>query len=262
VTTNGLKDRWAQGDVAVGAWCMAGAPYIAEMFAMSGFHYVCLDQQHGLIGYDGLLSSLYAVARTDATPITRVVANDGGLIGKALDAGAEGVIVPMVNLPEEAERAVSACRYYPEGHRSFGSVRGGYTFGTDPAVVNRQVACIVMIETAMGVSHAVDICAVPGVDAVYIGPADLAISLGCSPGLGIQPGVHAEAIQSVLDACLGHGVTAGIHCGSAEQGAQCSEMGFGMITVATDIALIRAAAAREFDHAIGSVNRGGRGQQS
>jgi 4-hydroxy-2-oxoheptanedioate aldolase len=240
-----MKQRWSRGEVAFGAWSSIGSPYVAELLALEGFHYVCFDQQHGLIGYDTLVPMLHAVARTQATPIARVPQVDSAWIAKTLDAGAEGIVIPMVNSREDAEHAVAACRYFPEGNRSYGPMRAVQTLGGDPSVVNIEVACVVMIETTDAVNNADEICSVPGVDAVYIGPADLAITLGLKPGLDIQPGAHADAIEKVLKACKSHGIAAGIQCGSGQRAIERAEQGFTMITVGSDANFLRAAARSE-----------------
>ena len=140
----------------------------------------------------------------------RVPSLDSELIGKVLDAGAHGLVVPMVESAAEAARAVCACRYFPEGRRSIGSSRGMYTLGNRPELVNRQVICLVMIETATGVRNVEEICAVPGVDGVYLGPGDLAITLGLQPTLISQPGEHADSIERVRAVCDAQGIVAGI----------------------------------------------------
>jgi 4-hydroxy-2-oxoheptanedioate aldolase len=245
MSINEMKARWARQEVAFGAWCISGSPFLAETLALEGFHYVCLDMQHGLIGYETFLSCIQALARTPTTPVVRVPDVAGGLIGKVLDAGAEAIIVPMVETKAEAERAVAACRYYPEGNRSFGSIRGIRTLGRDPTVVNREVACLVMIETAKGVANAEQICSVPGLDGVYVGPGDLALTLGLAPTLVPQPGRHADAIATIREACQAAGIAAGIQCHSGDQAQQRADEGFTMITVCGDTHLVRSGAQAE-----------------
>ena len=248
MTTNRLLDHLRRGGVAIGGWCTTGSPLAAELLAVEGFDYVCADCQHGLMSYDGMVPVLHAVARTGVTPLVRVASNLAADIGKALDAGAEGIIVPMVGSPAEAAQAVASCRYPPEGTRSFGPVRSGLFLGADPPAVNRQVLCLVMIETVEGVAAADEICATPGLDGVYLGPADLAVSMGLSPAPGSPSPEHAAAIETVRRACERAGIVAGIHsAGGAETaGARAAEyvrQGFRMVTVSTDAGLLRAAAA-------------------
>lgn len=241
-----VRTRWVGGETAYGVWCMSGSPFVAEMMGLEGFHYVCLDLQHGLMGYESFLACMYAVARTESTPIVRVPSLDSELIGKVLDAGAQGVIVPMVESAAEAARAVAACRYYPEGRRSIGSSRGMYTLGNDPQMVNREVICLVMIETAVGVHNVEEICSVPGVDGVYLGPGDLAITLGLQPTLISQPGEHADSIDRVRATCAGHGLIAGIQCESSAAALERAKAGFRMVTVTTDVHVLRSGFRNAF----------------
>ena len=161
-----------------------GNAYTAEVMANLGFDWLCVDLQHGLIDYQDLTAMLPAISTTETTPIVRVPWNEPYEIMKALDAGAYGVIVPMVNNREEALRAVSACRYPPVGLRSFGPIRAALYGGRGYSVEsNGEIACIVMIETAEALENLQDIVTTPGVDGVYIGPSDLALALGL-PAIG------------------------------------------------------------------------------
>jgi 4-hydroxy-2-oxoheptanedioate aldolase len=239
---NEVKAKWERGEPVFGGWCSTGSPVVAELLSLENFDYVCLDAQHGLLGYESTLSCLMSLARTDTTPLVRVPANELSWIGKVLDSGAHGVIIPMVESRQDAERAVANCRIFPQGHRSYGPNRLRQVFGGDPDVLNREVLCIVMIETALGVEKADEICAVPGVNAVYIGPADLAITYGLPPGLDLHPGALADGVESVLKACEAHGIAAGIHCASGEAARSMVEKGFKMATIASDSMLLSAAA--------------------
>lgn len=249
MSRNEMKVRWSAGEATLGLWCVSGSPFVVELMGLEGAHYVCLDMQHGLIGYDSLLSCLYAIARTGSTPVVRVPANDAGWIGKVLDAGAETVIVPMVETAAQAEQAVRNCRYFPEGRRSVGPIRSTQTLGADSAVVNREVACLVMIETALGVENADEICSVPGIDGIYVGPGDLALTYGLPASLTPQPGPHADGIWQVRDACDKAGIVAGIQCRSAEAALGMRAEGFRMVTVGTDSHLLRSAVQAELARA-------------
>jgi 4-hydroxy-2-oxoheptanedioate aldolase len=246
-TTNRLRHRLAEGLTAVGGWCTVGSAYNAEVLALAGYDYVCVDCQHGLVGYDAMVPMLASISRTDATPIVRVPFNHTPELGRALDAGAEGVVVPMVNSREDAERAAAACRYAPAGVRSFGPVRAGLYLngGAAPEEVNREVLCLVMIETVEAVEAAEAICSTPGVDGVYVGPADLAISMGVAFGRDPLPAAHADAIAHVAKVCADAGIIAGIHTGGGADARAALESGFQMATVATDAALLRKIATAE-----------------
>ena len=184
------------------------------------------------------------------TPIVRVPFNDTPWPGKAFDAGAEAVVVPMVNSREDAEKAAAACRYAPEGVRSFGPVRAGMLLGDDPPAVNRAVSCLVMIETVRAVEAAGEICSTPGVDGVYIGPADLAVSMSGSLA-AMASREHADAIETVRATCARAGIVAGIHTGGGEAARSYADAGFQMCTLATDAALLRLMARQQLATARG-----------
>jgi 4-hydroxy-2-oxoheptanedioate aldolase len=247
--TNALRRRFAAGDVSYGGWCVTPSSFHAEILAAEGYDYVCVDCQHGLVEFDAMWPMLQAMRFSPTTPVVRVPFNSPEWPGRALDAGAEAVIVPMVNTRDDAERAAAACRYSPEGVRSFGPVRAGTLLGDDPATVNREVMCLVMIETAGAVERADEICSTPGVDGVYVGPADLAVSMGLSLADMFEHPAHAEAIGHVLDACRRHGILPGIHTGGGAMARRLAEQGFRMCTLSTDAALLRAAVRAELAQA-------------
>ena len=259
---NLLKGAWAGGRTAFGLWMTVPGSVGAEILARAGVEYVCVDQQHGVIDYDSMVPMFQAIRAEGAAPITRVLSNDPFLIMKALDAGAWGVIVPLVNDTEDAARAVAACRYPPQGMRSYGPVRAAGVIGSrDPEELGGEVLCLVMVETREGLENVEEIAATPGLDGIYIGPSDLALSLGLPPTLDIQEGEHAEAVKRIREACRKHGIAAGIHAASGEWARRHAEAGFDMVTVATDAALLRNAALRELDvaHGVPDQPAGGRG---
>jgi 4-hydroxy-2-oxoheptanedioate aldolase len=240
---NSVKTIWSQGGVAYGAWCTTGSPFVAELIAHHGFHFVGLDAQHGLFGYESLLSTLMAVAGTGATPIVRMPSSDPAWAGKVLDAGAEGIIFPMIETADDAAAAVAACRYHPVGQRSFGPLRAALRLGRDPAEVAAAAACIVMIETEVGAGNVEQIAAVEGVDCIYVGPGDLNITLGGAPTLDPQPGPHADAIEHIRRATLAQGKALGIPCSSAAPALAYAKQGFNFIAVGADTWWLTAAAS-------------------
>jgi 4-hydroxy-2-oxoheptanedioate aldolase len=225
-----LRQKLRSGATIHGGACYLGSAIVAEMMARIGLDFIYIDMQHGLGGYDTMLDLLRAVDHTATSPIVRVQSNDAGLIGQALDAGADGVIVPMVNTRADAERAVAACRYAPLGARSFGPLRVSITRGGDVAAANDRVLCLVMIENAEGVANADEIASVPGVDGIYIGQADLAVSLGLSPVLRAQAGTHEQAIARILAAGQANGIAVGL---SGDPRAA-RDAGFRIITTGSD----------------------------
>jgi 4-hydroxy-2-oxoheptanedioate aldolase len=240
----GLRERWDGGEAAYGGWCTMGSPFAAELLGSSGVDYVCVDLQHGLSDFELGWMLIQALRATGATPVMRVPYNHTPWPGKAFDAGAEAVIVPMVNSRAEAETAVAACRYAPEGVRSFGPVRAGLLIGDDAPTVNRTVMCFVMIESVRAVEAADEICSTPGVDGVYIGPADLAVSM-CGSLAAMGSKEHSDAIDAVRQACERAGIVPGIHTGSGAQARGFADMGFKMCTLATDAALLRSKIGAE-----------------
>jgi 4-hydroxy-2-oxoheptanedioate aldolase len=239
-----LRDLWEGGGVTVGGWCVMPGAFSAELMGRSGFDWVCIDTQHGLIGYDQMALMLQALSITGTPGFVRVPWNTPGDIMKALDAGAQGVIVPMVNSAEEASRVVGACRYPPDGYRSWGPIRAALGVdGYAPQTGNRRVVVAVMIETAAGVAAADEILAVPGVDAVYVGPNDLAITHGMPPSADTFGEDHARLVESILAACQRHGVVPGIHCGSVETARRWRDRGFRMFNVTSDAIFVRTGAA-------------------
>lgn len=248
-----IRATWARGDAIYGLWSALSDPFAAELAALSGLDYICLDQQHGLIDYRDLVNALPAIERHGVLPITRVPENSVSAIGRSLDAGAMGVVVPMVNTAKQAAAAVSACRYSPEGTRSFGPIRAAVVAGTSDVGVLGGVLCIVMVETEEGLSNLGAIAETPGVDAIYVGPADLALSLGLQPKLEPTEPRHAEAIAAIQRACVDAGITAGIQCTDGASAQKQAEAGFRMLTFAKDSALLQAAVRRELQSARGAT---------
>jgi 4-hydroxy-2-oxoheptanedioate aldolase len=254
--SNPLKRIWAEGRTAFGLWMTVPGSVGAEVLAGAGVDYVCVDQQHGVIDYDSMVPMFQAIRAEGVAPITRVLSNDPFLIMKALDAGAWGVIVPLVNDAEDAARAVAACRYPPRGMRSYGPVRAAGVIGSrDPEELGGEVLCLVMVETREALERVEEITNTPGLDGVYIGPSDLALSLGLPPTLEVTEEAHLEAVNRIREACHRNGIAAGIHAPSGEWARKHAEAGFDVVTVATDAALLRSAALRELTIARGEAGK-------
>jgi 4-hydroxy-2-oxoheptanedioate aldolase len=244
---NSLRAIWAGQGAALGGWLTVPSSVSAELMAHAGFDWVCVDLQHGLIDYAQMVHMLQGISSTDTVPLVRVPWNEPGIIGKCLDAGAWGVIVPMVNSAAEAERAVAACRYAPDGHRSYGPVRANTYAGAGYFErANREVLCIVMVETEVAVEHVDEILSVPGVDAVYIGPADLGVTLGLDPAPDHEDGRFTEAVERILRSARRHGVVPGI-AGNAETAVKRLAQGFQLVEVASDARLIGVGAGQALE---------------
>jgi 4-hydroxy-2-oxoheptanedioate aldolase len=237
---NPLTAALRNGEQVLGAWCTLPDPFAAEIFGRQGYHYVCVDQQHGMIDDSTAFPMIQAISASGAAPIVRTRWNEPAAIMSALDAGALGVVVPMIETREDALGAVRACRFPPAGLRSYGPIRARDVMGsTDPLVLG-DVACIIMIETASALNDLDAIVSTPGVDGVYIGPSDLALALGEKPG-STAP-VVGETIQSIADACRRHGVAIGMHTPAGTVAKGYLERGFDFVTVFSDAGLIAAAA--------------------
>ena len=243
-----IKQQWAAGDTTLGAWLAIPNPVLAEATARAGFDYVCIDTQHGAVEYSDAVPMIQGILLGGSSPIVRVPWNEPGIIGKMLDAGAHGVIIPMVNTVAEAEAASRACRYALHGGaRSYGPTTTAMRID-EPYVpwAAENVACIPMIETTTALENLDDILAVDGIDAVYVGPADLSLTLGLPPGNNDDDASFAEALATIVDGCRRAGVVAGIH-GSGALTPKRLAQGFGMVTVTTDIVAARVGYAAELE---------------
>lgn len=240
--SNRMRTVWAEGKTAFGAWISSREPLMAEAAAAAGYDYVCLDMQHGLMSFDHVTHMLAIMSRMDTTSIVRVPWNEPGIIGRVLDAGAEGVIIPMVNSPAEALSAVNSCFYGPKGSRSMGptglSARtpgGSYFSGA-----NADVICIPMIETKTAVEQLDEILSVPGIDAVYVGPADLSITYGLPPATDQSNAEWRAALARIVERSGAYGVVPGVHADPNLAAARVAS-GFKMITMGFDVSTAIAA---------------------
>ena len=253
-----LREKWAAGDETLGLWLSVPSFVTAEIAARQPVDYVCVDTQHGVIDYLQSAALIQAIELSGGCPLVRVPWNEPGIIGKSLDAGAHGVIVPMVNTREQAEAVVRSARYAPDGSRSWGPVMAAMRHADNRAWAAEHVAAIPMIETAEAISNLDDILATPGIDAVYVGPADLSISLGLGPSGNDGNPVFDEALATIIDGCRRHGVVPGIHSTGALTTRR-REQGFRMITVTSDGLAMRAGFASELAAARGDGDGDGSG---
>jgi 4-hydroxy-2-oxoheptanedioate aldolase len=250
-----LRERWSAGDTTLGAWLFLREPFTAEAAGDAGYDYVCVDMQHGLADYRDTAAMMQALAKSSATPIVRVPWNEPAMIGRVLDAGALGVIIPMVNTAVEAAEAVAACRYAPVGKRSVGPIGAMARYGSGYfRWANERIACMPMIETIEAVENIDEILAVPGIDALYVGPADLSLTLGLPPLMDHADAKFQDALTTVLAACKRHGVVAGIQASPALTETRVKQ-GFQMITVGYDQAPVVAALRADLATAQAAVLR-------
>lgn len=243
MSVDSFARRLRAREQVLGYWSVIDSPVSTEWLAHVGWDYLCLDLQHGLIGYDGLLRGLTAVdAAQGPAGLVRVEANDRTYIGKALDAGARGVIVPLIDTAEDAALAVSYSRYPPVGVRSYGPMRSQLRVGPLPAEANDAVVVLAMIETPEGLENVESICAVPGLDGIYVGPSDLRIAVGgASPADSSVDEVFDAALVRIADAAAAAGIACGIHTPSGEVAARRLTQGFTFATVASDLTHLKAA---------------------
>ena len=232
---NQVKSRLAAEQLVINAWLSIGSSYAAEGVGHSGVHSVTVDLQHGMLDFSDALPMLQAISATPATPLVRIPDLDPARIMHLLDAGAYGIICPMISTPEQAAALVSACRYPPTGTRSFGPSRGLLFGGSDyVAKANETVMAIPMIETAEAVERIDEILGVDGIDMLYLGPNDLAFELDGHVGAA-RP--HSEAaLMHVLSAAKSRGIPVGIFCGSAEEAHARAAEGYHLVTPANDFA--------------------------
>ncbi|MCS6780128.1 MAG: aldolase/citrate lyase family protein [Geminicoccaceae bacterium] len=212
---NTLKKKWKQGIATVNGWCAIPNAFAAELMAHCGWDSLTIDLQHGLVDYQAALGMLQAIATTPAVPLARVPWREAGIVMKMLDAGAMGIICPMVNDRAQAEEFVSFCRYAPQGQRSFGPTRAVVALGADyGAKANEEILALAMIETVEALANLEAILATPGLDGIYIGPADLALSMGYTPMLDPSEPAVVREIERIVASARRHGLFVGMHCGA------------------------------------------------
>lgn len=254
--TTPLKARWAKGEVTLGAWCMIPEPLTAEALGRAGFDWVLVDMQHGCMDYETALDMIRAIDTTSAVPVIRVPWNEPGIIGRVLDAGALGVIIPMIQTAEDAKCAVDACLYPPKGRRSFGPVRVGMRDGPGYFFeANDCVTVIPMIETPEALANVDEIAAVPGVDALFVGPFDLSIALGLPPGDNDGKPAFDAAIAKVSAAARAANIAMAV-LSNAKVAPLRIAQGFRMISTTTDINALSMAARADLEAVKAAANQG------
>jgi 4-hydroxy-2-oxoheptanedioate aldolase len=236
---NRLRTLWQSDQAVVNGWLAVGNSFSAETMAHQGWDSLTIDMQHGLIDEAAMVAMLQAISTTATVPVVRVPWLEPGILMKALDAGAYGVICPMVNTREDAQRLVAYTHYAPRGSRSFGPIRALLYGGADYAQqADDTIVTFAMIETAQALDRLDDILSVEGLDAIYIGPSDLSLALGCRPVFDdVDPPV-AQAIDHILARAKAHGIVAGIHNGTPEVALARIAKGFRFTTVGSDARLL------------------------
>jgi 4-hydroxy-2-oxoheptanedioate aldolase len=234
-----VKKHWKRDKIITNAWLTIPHAWTTEIISKAGFDCVTIDMQHGLADYQTVLSMLQAISTTEAFPVVRVPWNDPAIIMRVLDAGAMGIICPMINTQEETEQFVGACRYPPIGYRSLGPIRANLTFDGDYFLnSNKQVVTLAMIETVEALDNIDSILSVEGLDGVYIGTMDLSISLGIKDLGELANSVLKNAIGKIMRSVKKHNLVAGMHTRSIEEIEILREIGISLITPINDSRLL------------------------
>ncbi|HYE90685.1 MAG TPA: aldolase/citrate lyase family protein [Terriglobales bacterium] len=245
---NKIKQMWRENKCVTMGWLSISNDFTAEVMARQGFDALVVDMQHGLTDLANLWPMLQAISQTDTVPVVRVAGNDPATIMKALDFGAYGILVPLINTADDAAKAVAACRYPPVGMRSSGPVRAIHYGGADyVAHANDEIVVMGMIETKEGLANLDAICKTPGLDAVYIGPADLSFALGMPPRGDNPDPVHLATCDRIRDAAHKAGIKACMHCASAAFAAGAVKRGFDLVMLCSDLASMVAGVRKQLD---------------
>lgn len=234
-----LRARWARGETTTNCWLMIPQPFVAEIASLAGFDSLCIDMQHGLVDFDAVTGMLQATTAARVPTLVRVPWNEPSILMRVLDMGAAGVIVPMVETAEEASRAVAACYYPPRGNRSFGPSRAAVVLPDYFARAQDGLLVFVMIETRKALDNLAEILDTPGLSGVYIGPADLSLSLGFPPEMDSGRQAHQDAIRTVISACHERGLVVGMHSDGPKFGSYAASWGVDLVTIATDAKALR-----------------------
>lgn len=240
---NPLRHAWAQDRVALNGWIAIPSVISVEAMSAARWDTLTVDLQHGTADYASLLTLLPIIEKAGIAPMVRVPWLEEGIVMRVLDAGAMGVICPMIESPEAAARLVSACRYPPKGGRSFGPIRARLAWG--PTYIERandEIVTLAMVETRRGVEALDEILAVEGLDAIYIGPADLSFSHGFAPGFDRTEPEMLAVIMGILEKCQAAGVRCCLHCMSPDYAASMASRGFSLMTVGTDARFLEGTA--------------------
>ena len=243
--TRRLISQWSEGKTTLNGWLSIGNAFTAEIMAGAGYDSLTIDWQHGALDYPDLLTMLQASNRPDLAQFVRVPWLDAASVMKALDAGAMGIICPMINTAIDAAEFVSYMRYPPRGQRSFGPTRAAIADPSYSTDVNEKVLAFAMIETAEGYQNLEEIAATKGIDGIYVGPADLTLGTqhgALKAGLDRQETVMIDIIKHIAQVCHKNNIIAGIHCASTEYAMRAMDWGFQLTTVGGDVQFIAATA--------------------
>jgi 4-hydroxy-2-oxoheptanedioate aldolase len=239
-----LRDTWTAGNAAINGWLAIPNGIVAELTSKAGYDSIVIDLQHGLNDYASALECLQAMQASDVTPMARVPWLEPGILMKLLDAGAMGIICPMINTAEDAENFVRYASYAPRGTRSFGPTRAAMAHGADYwTKANKAVVTLAMIETTQAVDNLDAIVATPDLTGVYIGPSDLALSMGYTPKLDQEEPAVVEKIEYIRKTAHAAGLKTGIHCAETSYAKRMIADGFDLVTLGSDMRMLTTAYA-------------------
>jgi 4-hydroxy-2-oxoheptanedioate aldolase len=238
MTANVLRALWHEGKTALGTFVTTPSAWIAELLAHQGYDTLLIDKQHGLIDLQQILAMLRGASSGRAVPLVRVAWADPAEIMQCLDAGAAGIVCPMISHPEEATRFVQACRYPPQGYRSLGPIRAGLV---DPEGYGQPLT-FAMIETAGAMEHLDRIAATPGLDGLFVGPWDLTISMGLGQGADFSDEKLLDLLRGILNACQQYGLVPGIFAARVQDAIDMQQLGFRYIIQSDDSKMLGQAA--------------------
>jgi 2-keto-3-deoxy-L-rhamnonate aldolase RhmA len=237
---NKLREKLRQGRTIFGITLGIRSPEIAEAVASLGFDWINFDTQHTFLSIETIESMMAAISYSECVPVIRVISNDLGQINRALDAGAHAVIVPLVNSKGDAERAVKASLYSPHGGRSWGPRRAAMRDPEYTETANKEIMIIPQIETDVAVDRVEEIVTTDGIEAVFVGPMDLSMSLGVFRQFESPKYLHS--IERIVSACKAHDVFPGLLASAGPVEAM-AKQGFKMITLGGDLSFLLGAAA-------------------
>ena len=244
---NNVKTKWKNKEVVLNSFLSIPNTFTAEIMSEQGYDALTIDYQHGMISFSDLFTMLQSIRSSGVTPICRVSGLDHAVISKVMDAGALGIICPMINNKKQAEQLVQDCKYPPVGIRSFGPTRANISVSSNYFnESNEGTFCLAMIETQEAFDNLEDIASTPGLDGLYIGTADLTIGLNqgkLRPGFDRTEPEMIEAKKKILEIAHKHEKVACLHCGTPEYAAKATNWGFDLVTITNDVRLLSGAAS-------------------
>lgn len=243
-----LARRLRAGETVYAAWCTLASPVVAETIAREGFAAVVIDVQHGLWDTASTIAAIGALHHGGAAPIVRVPLNDFAFVSRALDAGAEAIIAPMINTPADARAFAAVAKFPPLGERSWGPQRAMTLHGHSVPVeylreANMGTLTLAMIETRAALTNVEAIAETDGIDALFVGPYDLSTALSGGTAQDVTAPEVEQAIDNICAAAIRAGKIPGIYCRDAERALAMAKRGFRFLTIGSDLGLVRAGAA-------------------